>query len=224
MKPVSLFAVCMLSLTTARAQNISLTDFLVFPRLDSAHWYHDMERINSHYEAASPCETCFSTMKDSVERKTCIQTAFGHARLDTLFNVASPELLTGKWNVVKAGAFEVVDSTSTTMDGFVRNIHVRDDQKAPVGFIEFTDKKVHVELTTSHGRQRDRGRYWIRNKQFMVARKFIGRACSPTIIGITSNGLLVMDIMGYGTDLRHGKHVRYFVFRTRITRVILRRA
>ncbi|MBT1712177.1 hypothetical protein KK062_28305 [Fulvivirgaceae bacterium PWU5] len=220
MKTVCIIVGYILALTTTCAQSISLTDFLIFPRLDSTHWYHDQKRINSNYDGAGACETCFTTTEDSVRNTYCIQTAFGHARLDTSFNNASSERLQGKWTAVKAGAFEVLDSTSDSMDRFVRNIRVLDDQKAPAGFIEFTGNKVHVDLTTTHGRQRDRGRYMIRNKQFMLARKFIGRACSPTIIGITPNGLLVMDVHAYGMRIKMDK---YFVFTSRITRLILQR-
>jgi hypothetical protein len=221
MKTICTIVVCVLALTTAQSQNNPLTDFLIFPRFDSAHWYDDLDRINSHYSAsANPCQTCFTTTKDSVERKFCIQTSLGHARLDTLFNNVSPESLVGKWSVVKAGVFEVSDSTASTMDRFVRSIRIIEDQKTPLGSAVFTDKKVYLDITTSHGRQRDRGRYVIIDKQYLMAKRLIGGACGPTMIGITTNGLLIMDIHSYETNIRYNK---YFVFRTKITRLILQR-
>lgn len=221
MKVLFTIAVCVFVLTNARSQNNLLTDFLIFPRLDSTHWYNDVDRINSHYNpSANPCQTCFTTTEDSVERKFCIQTSLGHARLDTLFNNVAPETLIGKWSVIKAGVFEISDSTTSTIDKFLRKIRIIEDQMTPVGSVVFTDKKVNLDITVSHGRQRGQGRYTIIDKRYLMTKKLIGSECGPTMIGITTNGLLIMDIHTYETNIKYNK---YFVFRTKITRLILRR-
>jgi hypothetical protein len=97
--------------TFVSGQNIKLTDYLIYPRLDSAYWNADFELLNSNNSPiANRCQTCVYTQTDTIRSRFCFNTSLGHVQLDTtLYNFQADRLL-GEWIVADFGTFEVTDS------------------------------------------------------------------------------------------------------------------
>jgi beta-lactamase regulating signal transducer with metallopeptidase domain len=221
MKSIWFIASLMVLLSqTVKAQMPVLTDFLLYTRLDTAYWYTDFEKLNAEYSrVANQCQTCISSGSDTTRTRSCFNTSTAHVRLDTAFHNITSEMLIGVWRVVNAGVFAVTDSLAFNAREYIRVKKVIDDQSDAQGQITFTKKVMKPNIRTKKRLLKKRKRYAIVEGRHLMTKKLVGM-CGPTMIGITDEGLLIMDIHRYK---RNAKRDEYDVFTTYVNRTILER-
>lgn len=203
------------------AQNIQLTDHLIYPRLDSLNWYNDLEiLIGKNPAKANKYQYCMYTQTDSTRGRFCLNTTYGHVQLDTALQAITPEKLSGVWNVVAFGTFEVKDSMSSTAPVGDRQTSILNENKNPTGSIKFEDKKMQIDFRNLDDMSSGKGSYSIIDGKYLAAKAFL-KGSTSTAIGITNDGFLILDDHTYRTL---AKKDAYLVIRTTIRRVILKKA
>ena len=204
----------------AFGQKPELTAHLLAPRLDTTFWEKDYDQLNANYsKAANQCQTCVFSESDTTRSRFCLNTSTGHVRLDTVLHNVTPEKLTGEWRVVNLGVFETTDSLPPNGDRFIRTQRIVEQFPIARGKMVFTNKVVRLEIQAGDKRQRKRNSYVILECRYLMTRKLVG-LCGPTMVGLTPEGLLILDMHSYRTLAGKGS---YLVVRTSINRTILAR-
>ena len=202
-------------------QDIKLTDYLLYPRLDSTYWQKDNEVLNSNYsEIANRCQTCVFNETDSTRGRFCFNTSLGQVQMDTTLHNFGVEKLIGKWDVINFGLFEVKDSLLTDSKIYYRSSKILNERKGNNGYITFTEKRFKTSLIDNKEIPNKSKLYKILNGKFLTTKSLTG-FCGATIIGLTKDGLLIIDDHTYRTL---AKKERYLTVKTSIRRMILRRS
>jgi hypothetical protein len=131
--------------------------------------------------------------------------------MDTTLHNFGVEKLIGKWDVINFGLFEVKDSLLTDSKIYYRSSKILNEQKGNNGYITFTEKRFKTSLIDNKE---------IPNKSKLYTKSLTG-FCGATIIGLTKDGLLIIDDHTYRTL---AKKERYLTVKTSIRRMILRRS
>lgn len=206
--------------TFVSGQNIKLTDYLIYPRLDSAYWKADFELLNSNNSPiANRCQTCVYTQTDTTRSRFCFNTSLGHVQLDTaLYNFQADRLL-GEWIIADFGTFEVTDSILPDSKIYFRKEKILNEQNQDLGSILFSKKRIRTKLKNIKEIPNKNKRYKILEGKYLRMKKLMGY-CGVTIIGITKEGYLIIDDHTFRTLARKGG---YLLVNTTIRRIILKK-
>lgn len=201
------------------AQRIMLTENLLKPRLDTLNWYKDLDLLNADYSSvANQCQTCVQHHEDEMDAKYCFNTSLAHVRLDTNLHNITMNKLIGEWKVISAGDIEISDSLSKGADKFIRKEKIKDDQNDAYGTMVFTERIFKADIKTPSNKIKSRKRFAVLEGRHLMAKKLIGM-CGPTMIGMTNEGFLILDVHSFRSIA--AKNEDYFVFNTYIRRTIL---
>lgn len=220
MKRKYLVAIVIFFCAITNAQTIILTDYLLYPRLDSTYWEKDYTVLNSMYSgAANKCQTCVFQQTDSTRGRFCFNTSLGHVQLDsTLYNFA-PEKLIGEWGVVNMGQFEITDSVLPSEKMYYRHEMILNEKKDTTGHIIFTGNRINMALNNNKDFPDLDKRYKILEGRFLTTKKLSGY-CGATMIGLTKDGFLILDDHTFRTV---AKKEQYLAVKTMIKRIILKK-
>jgi hypothetical protein len=218
MKLRFIVAFLILSHAFSNAQNINLTDYLLAPRLDTIYWQKDFEILSSnHSPIANRCETCIYNETDSTRGRFCFNTSSGQIQLDTALHNFDQTKLVGQWNVMSFGLFEITDSIPLGSNTYFRTQRIIKEQKDASGSISFTSRRIKPALENIGEIPNVNKRYKIQDGKFLTTRTS-SVFCGATIIGLTQDGVLILDDHTYKTL---GKRGRYFTMKTSIRRLML---
>jgi hypothetical protein len=218
MRVKPLIALLIFSQAVSFAQNINLTDYLLAPRLDTVYWQKDFEILSSnHSPMANRCETCIYNETDSTRGRFCFNTSSGQIQLDTALHNFDQTKLVGHWKVLGFGVFEITDSIPLGSNTYFRTQRILKEQKDETGFVSFTSRRIKPDLKNIGEIPNISKRYKIQNGKFLTTRTS-SVFCGATIIGLTPDGVLILDDHTYKTL---GKRGRYFTMKTLIRRLML---
>jgi hypothetical protein len=207
--------------TFAFGQTIKLIDHLIYPRLDSAYWNKDYILINQNRsDIAERCQTCVFQQTDTTRGRFCFNTSMGQVQMDTTLHNFSVDKLIGQWNVINYGLFVTADSILPDSKIIYRTQTILNEQNKDNGKWTFTDKRSKSELKNIKDIPNKTKKYKIINGKFL-AMKYLNGYCGATFIGLTKDGYLIIDDHTYRTLAKKGK---YFVIRTSIRRLILKKS
>lgn len=207
--------------TIVHGQTIKLTDYLIYPRLDSTFWEMDFNLLNARSsEVANRCQTCVFTETDTTRGRFCFNTSLGHVQLDTTLHNFPAEKLVGQWTVVTFGTFEITDSLLADAKTCSRKQIILKEQTQDMGGLSFTDKRLKTELKNTKEIPNRNKRYKILNGKYLTTKKLSGY-CGATIVGLTKDGFLIVDDHTFRTTAYKEKCM---VVKTLIRRMILRRS
>jgi hypothetical protein len=220
-KKILLFTLLIVIKTFVLAQDVKLTDFLLYPRLDSTFWEKDYNDLNSNYsKIANRCQTCIYRQTDTTRSRFCVNTTLGQIQLDTALHNFSTEKLIGKWNVINFGKFEITDSVLSDSKLYYRKSKIISERKENNGYITFTEKRLQTSLIDNKEIPNKRKRYRIVNRKYLTTKSITGY-CGATIIGMTQEGYLIIDDHTFRTLAKWGK---YMTVKTTIRRMILKKS
>ena len=203
------------------AQDITLMDYLLYPRLDSSHWNADYEILNSNYsKIANRCQTCVFTQTDTTRGRFCFNTSMGHVQMDTTIHHVSKEKLLGRWEVIDYGIIEVTDSLIPNSKIYLRYSKILNAQKEPLGFVSFTEKHFKTSLKNLEDIPNRRGRYKILEGKYLATRKLTAY-CGATTVGMPNDSLLILDDHTFRTLAHKDK---YMIVKTSIRRIIFKKS
>jgi hypothetical protein len=218
MRVKPLIALLIFSQAVSFAQNINLTDYLLAPRLDTVYWQKDFEILSSnHSPMANRCETCIYNETDSTRGRFCFNTSSGQIQLDTALHNFDHNKLVGQWKVLGFGLFEITDSIPLGSNTYFRTQRILKEQKDANGFISFTSRRIKPDLKNIGEIPNISKRYKIENGKFLTTRTS-SVFCGATIIGLTQDGVLILDDHTYRTL---GKRGSFFLMKTSIRRLML---
>jgi hypothetical protein len=201
-------------------QNSKLTNYLIAPRLDSTYWQADYDVLSSnHSKVANRCETCIYNQTDSTRGRFCYNTSSGQIQLDTTLHHFELATLVGQWRVIGFGFFEITDSIPPGARTYFRRQNILKDQQDAGGWISFTRSRIKPHLENIGEIANVNKRYEIVDGRFLTTRT-LGVFCGATIIGITKEGVLILDDHTYRTLAKVGG---YFVMKTSIRRLMLKK-
>ncbi len=207
--------------TFLSAQDIKLTDHIIYPRLDSTFWEKDYETLNKVYSrVANRCQTCVYKQTDTTRGRFCFNTSLGHVQMDTSLNNFAVDKLIGQWELIDNGIFEIADSVLAGSKLYYRNTTTLSKQKEAKGFVTFTAKRLKINFKNFNGIPNRNKRYKILDGRFLTT-KMLTSYCGATIIGLTKDGYLILDDHTYRTL---AKREKYLVVRTSIRRLILKKS
>jgi hypothetical protein len=205
----------------ANGQTIKLTDYLIYPRLDSAYWNSDFDLLNvNSSDIANRCQTCVFTESDTTRSRFCFNTSLGHVQMDTTIHDFPVEKLIGKWTVISFGTIETTDSLLPDTQNQFRNQTILNEQNNDLGMILFTDKRMKTEFKNIKDIPNQNKGYKILDGKFLTTKKFFVGYCGATFIGLTQNGFLIIDDHTYRTLARYDQ---YLLVKTNIRRIILKK-
>jgi len=211
----------MITSTITRGQSIKLTDYLLYPRLDSAFWEKDFDALNAKYsKIANRCQTCTYTEADTLRGRFCINTSMGHVQMDTSLHNFSLEKLIGQWNVVIFGVFEITDSILPDSKVYYRKEEILKEQNQDNGSMLFTNDHIKTEFKNISEIPNKNKRYKILEGRFLTTKSISGY-CGATIVGLTNDEFLILDDHTYRTL---AKKENYLVVKTSIRRIILKKS
>jgi len=211
---------CFLS-TLLLAQDIKLTDNILYPRLDSSFWEKDFEILNKVYSpVANRCQTCVYRQTDTTRGRFCFNTSLGHVQMDTSLHNFAVDKLLGQWDLIDNGIFEIADSVLADSKLYYRTTATLSKQKDAKGFVTFTASRFKTSLKNFDGIPNKKRRFKIINGRFLTTKMLTGY-CGATIIGLTKDGYLIFDDHKYRTLAKRGK---YLVVRTSIRRLIFKKS
>jgi hypothetical protein len=220
MRVTSLAVFLIFSHALCIAQNINLTDYLLAPRLDTIYWQKDFEILSSsHSPIANRCETCIYNETDSTRGRFCFNTSSGQIQLDTVLHNFDQTKLVGQWKVLGFGLFEITDSIPLGANTYYRTQKIVKEQKDAAGSISFTARRIKPALQNIGEIPNVNKRYKIQDGKFLTTRTS-SVFCGATIIGLTRDGVLILDDHTYRTL---GKRGRYFTMKTSIRRLMLKK-
>lgn len=215
-----LIAILIVVSTQVDGQTIKLTDYLIFPRLDSTYWEADFEQLNSEYSPiANRYQTCVYSQTDTTRSRFCFNTTLGHVQLDTSLHNFSADNLIGEWTVVRFGTFEIADSILTDSKIIFRKEIVTNEQNQDLGLILFTNNRIMTKLKNIDDIPKRNKKYKILNGRYLTTKKITGYS-GATIIGITKEGFLILDDHTFRSLANKDK---YLLFKTTIRRIILKK-
>ncbi|OQP64266.1 hypothetical protein A3860_20025 [Niastella vici] len=221
MKYYILLLTCISFKIQSTAQTIQLTDHLIFPRLDSAYWEKDFDALNANQSSkANKFQVCTFTQTDSTRGRFCFNTTMGQVQLDTTLHNIPPDKLIGTWNLTHFGTFEVVDSMVVDQPTIDRQLLKLKEYNNPSGTITFTNNKLQLDFKNIDEYSNEKGSYQILDGKYLVTKKIAVKSAS-TIVALTKDGFLILDDHTYRTLAQKD---RYLVVRTRIRRMILKKA
>jgi hypothetical protein len=221
MRVTSLIVFLIFNHTLSVAQNVNLTDHLLAPRLDTVYWQKDFEILSSnHSTIANRCETCIYNETDSTRGRFCFNTSSGQIQLDTALHYFDLAMLIGKWTVIDFGLFEITDSIPLGSQTYFRKQTILKEQKDAAGSISFTSRRIKPALQNIGEISNINKRYKILDGRFLTTRTS-SVFCGATIIGLTREGILILDDHTYRTL---GKRGQYFIMKTSIRRLMLKKA
>lgn len=219
MKYTTFLLTCLLWQLSTFAQDIQLTDHLLFPRLDSFSWYNDYRALNSQYSfKANKYQVCTAIRNDSTHNEFCFNTTLGHVQLDSTLPAITHELLTGSWQLTLAGVLEVTDSLPIDASTYTRRQFIGKENKTPIGRITFTEGKVTFKDIDDI--PNSKASYTIVEGKYLRVKKLFTGSTS-TILGLTQDNHLFIDIHTYRKILYRDKAM---VAQTTIRRWILKKA
>jgi hypothetical protein len=220
MKTYVLILIGLLFTFNLTAQSIQLTDHLVYPRLDSLNWFNDIAVLTGNNPAkANKYQVCTFTETDSTRGRFCFNTTFGHVQLDTTLQAITSEKLSGEWQVVALGTFEVKDSMTANGPVCDRQTTILNENKSPTGSMKFIDNKIQIDFRNLDDMPSGKGSYAIIDGKYLAAKAFLKKSTS-TAIGLTNDGFLILDDHTYSTL---AKKDTYLAIRTTIRRIILKK-
>lgn len=221
MKKLFIISVLIFGRLNLFGQDEKFSEYLTMPRLDTNYWSIDADAIFTFRpDKTVECTYCFSSIKDSVFTKNCYNSVAGHAKLDTNLESVTVQKLLGEWEPIEGGVFEISDSIdieSGIIDRTKKNYDYKNDI---LGKAIFTDKTITIEASENGKHKKKKRKYIILDGKHLYFKKPISSHGNSVSIGLTENGLLIMDNSTYGITQ---KFEHYFVFRTTITRAILQR-
>jgi hypothetical protein len=103
---------------------------------------------------------------------------------------------------------------------YYRSSKILNERKGNNGYITFTEKRFKTSLIDNKEIPNKSKLYKILNGKFLTTKSLTG-FCGATIIGLTKDGLLIIDDHTYRTL---AKKERYLTVKTSIRRMILRRS
>lgn len=220
MKKVFFLAMLMFSLHEIKAQTIKLTDYLLYPRLDSNFWEKDFDILNAASSSKiNQCQTCVFNQTDSTRGRFCFNTSHGHVQLDSVLRNFSLLDLTGQWNVITFGLFEITDSIPTGSKIYYRKEKILKEQNQDNGQITFSENEIITDLKNIEDIPNKKARYKIIESKFLLTKTAKGY-CGATMIGLTKDGFLILDDHTYKTIAKKGC---YLSITTSIRRMILKK-
>jgi len=211
---------CIVS-TFLSAQDIKLTDNIIYPRLDSTFWEKDYETLNKVYSrVANRCQTCVYKQTDTTRGRFCFNTSLGHVQMDTSLHSFTTDKLIGQWDLIDNGVFEIADSVLADSKLYFRNTTTLSKQKDAKGSVTFTSSRFKTSFKNFNDIPNRNKRYKILDRRFLTTKMLTGY-CGATIIGLTKDGYLILDDHKFRTLAKKGK---YLVVRTSIRRLIFKRS
>src|ERR1041385_6020860 len=137
---ITLLTILAFASTIILGQTIKLTDHLIYPRLDSAHWEKDYDLINQNRSnIAERCQTCVFQQTDTTRGRFCFNTSMGQVQMDTTLHNFPAEKLIGEWTVINYGLFMTVDSILPDFKLIFRTQTILNEQNKDNGKMIFTD-------------------------------------------------------------------------------------
>ena len=120
--------------TIVFGQTSSLTEYLIYPRLDTSYWEKDYNLINQNRsKIAERCQTCVFQETDSTRGRFCFNTSMGQVQMDTTLHNFSLDKLIGQWSVINYGLFVTTDSILTNSKIIYRTQTIVNEQKRITG-------------------------------------------------------------------------------------------
>jgi|GEM_PF-2929084 len=220
-KITSSLMVFMLIQNLVFGQDAQLMDYLLYPRLDSAYWSEDFERLNADYsKQANRNQTCVFNETNSIRGRFCFNTSTGHVKLDSALHHFPEEKLLGKWDVINFGAFEVSDSLLPDSKQYFRSSRILHERQSNNGTVTFTADRMTTALIDNEEIPNKTKRYKILEGKFLTTKSMCGY-CGATFIGMTKDGLVILQDLTYRTAAHRGQ---YLIVKTVVRRLILRRS
>jgi hypothetical protein len=221
MRTIFVFLFMAILINTAKSQDTSLLANIIYPRLDTAFWETDYQKLNNNYSIeANTCQTCFWSRSDTLVKKTCINSTLSHIKLDSSTQIHSTSVLLGEWMPVNIGQIEVADSFVFNQPIGFRNTRIIDKPQKYSGILIFKKQRAIYNLNINGKQENSSERYKLIDNKYIVHNGFL-RTCNPRYIGITKTGYLIIDKLQ--TRVNIYKKTKEKVYITTITRTIFKK-
>jgi len=202
------------------SQSINFTGHLTSPRTDTVYWAADALKILTFAsEKTSSCYLCFINNTDSLYEKNCFSSISGHCMLDTNMKVSKKDIL-GEWKLIEGGIFEIRDSLFNDNEKLIRTITIHDYLQEGTNLL-ITNNKMRIETIENNKSKIKQKKYSLIKDYHLSIKGFFGQQCSYSNIGVTNEGLLIIDnSMSYSKIIKYDE---YFTFITKIQRSIFKK-
>ncbi|MDG1475794.1 MAG: hypothetical protein P8Q14_01470 [Vicingaceae bacterium] len=221
MKKLSIISLLLIIGFSGLGQSNTFNNNLTLPRLDTTFWSNDVSNIFTFRpNKTEECLTCFTSNEDSIINKTCFNSTSGHVKLDTVLEKITLSKLIGEWKLYEGGVFEISDSINNSSRSAHRNKIIHSYTDNETGKITFTENTLQIESMIKKKLKKKKRKYEIIDGKHLYFKKPLGQHGNSSSIGITKEGLLIMDNSNYVIIKKYGYYV---VFKTIITRSIFQK-
>jgi hypothetical protein len=185
------------------------------PRLQAPYWDNDFDvYYKTHTTAIKKTQAALTYKNSDVITVVTANSIIPHAQLDTSTRLTNPEIIKGRWRMIKFRSIMFNDSVSLATKTYYRLPDVLlEDKSKDEAFAEISDGRFILYVKESGKNDFKRmmsAKYKIENNRFVLMYKTAKSAGGVSQIGVDDRGYLILNYPKVIENIKQGEYFSYY--------------